>query len=94
VEINSLYGLTREECMTSQSTEKRISGIWKYWNKYCLEKQRPLVYYPPYSLGVYWHKAEDFASDTNPLQKNIIVPQSMGFTTFYLDQMLCLEIPH
>jgi hypothetical protein len=58
--------------MTSLSPEKRISGVWKYWNVYCLEKHLPLVY-PPYGLGVYQHKADDFTRDTNPLQKNIIV---------------------
>jgi hypothetical protein len=27
--ITSLYSLTREECMTSLSTEKHMSGVWK-----------------------------------------------------------------
>jgi hypothetical protein len=41
---------------------------------------------------MYQHKAEDFTSDTNPPEEEFHVLQSMGFTTFYLDQMLCLEI--
>jgi hypothetical protein len=52
--IPVMYGLTREECGTSLSTESRFNGIWKYWNKYCLTLERPLVYMG-FGLGLYAH---------------------------------------
>jgi hypothetical protein len=69
--------------MTSLSTEKHISGVWNYWNKYCLEKNRPLVY-PPYGMGVYRHKAEDFTSNNNPPAEENHRPTVHGFYNFLL----------
>jgi hypothetical protein len=63
--IPVVYDLTRDECGTSISTENRYNGIWAYWNKYCLSKQRPLLY-PRFGLGVYEHKADAFGPDTSP----------------------------
>jgi hypothetical protein len=85
--IPILYGLTQEECMTSLSTEKRFSGIWKYWNKYCLKKVRPMVY-DQCGLGVYRHKEEDFHVDSNPSAEEYHCDTVHGFISSYSARML------
>jgi hypothetical protein len=83
--IPILYRVTQEECMTSLSTEKLFSGIWKYWNKYCLEEERPIVY-NQYSLGVYQHKEEDFLAHSNPPAKEYHCDTVHGFYKFLLSE--------
>jgi hypothetical protein len=53
-----------------------------------------LLFIHPMVLVCISTKLRTLLAIQTPLQNNIIIPQSMGFTTFSLDQMLCLEIQH